>query len=214
MINTILFDLDGTLINTNDLITASFMHTLNHFYPNQYTEKDILPFFGEPLEVSFTRVDPNRVEELTTFYRKHNIEKHDEFVKEYPNVNSTLSALKEKGFKLAVVTTKRWETAKLGLRFAKMESFFDTVVTIDGINNPKPDPEPLYLALERLGAAPEEAIMVGDSPSDVMAGHNAGTKTVAVSWAIKGVQVFDEVHPDFIIDDMSEMLGIVDELNK
>ncbi|MGV3489307.1 MAG: pyrophosphatase PpaX [Tuberibacillus sp.] len=214
MITTLLFDLDGTLLNTNDLIKASFMHTLNHFYPNQYTEKDILPFFGEPLEVSFQRVDPHRVEELTHFYRKHNIEKHDEFVKEYPNVNTTLAALKEKGFKLAVVTTKRWETAKLGLKFANMESFFDTIVTIDDVEKPKPDPEPLLLALKKLEAKPEEAVMVGDSPSDVEAGHRAGTKTVAVSWAIKGVGAFDDVHPDFIIDDMSEMLGVVEQLNR
>jgi pyrophosphatase PpaX len=214
MINTILFDLDGTLINTNDLIKASFMHTLNHYYPNQYTEKDIITFFGEPLEVSFRRVDPERVEELTRFYRKHNKEKHDEYVKEYPNVNTTLAALKEKGFKLAVVTTKRWETAKLGLRFANMTTFFDTIVTMDDIQNPKPDPEPLLLALERLGATPEEAVMVGDSPSDIEAGQRAGTKTVAVSWTIKGVSAFDAVHPDFIIDDMSELLGIVSDLNK
>lgn len=214
MIDTILFDLDGTLLNTNDLITASFMHTLNHYYPNQYTERDIIGFFGEPLEVSFSKVDPDRIEELSSFYRKHNIEKHDEFVKEYPHVNTTLAALKEKGFKLAVVTTKRWETTKLGLRLAKMESFFDTVVTIDDVEKPKPDPEPLLLALDKLGSKADNAVMVGDSVSDIEAGHRAGTKTVAVSWTIKGVEVFRDVNPDFIIDDMSEMIGVVVELNK
>jgi pyrophosphatase PpaX len=214
MIDTILFDLDGTLLNTNDLIKASFKHTLDHFYPDKYTEKDIIQFFGEQLEYSFSKVDPTRIEELSNFYRKHNIEHHDELVKEFPNVNATLTTLKEKGYKMAIVTTKRWETVKLGLNLFKMGDFFDAVVAIDDVKKPKPDPEPLLMALEKLESSPENAIMVGDSVSDIEAGHRAGTKTVAVSWTIKGVEIFKDVHPDFIIDDMREIIGVMDELNK
>ena len=190
------------------------MHTLNHYYPGKYTEEDIIQFFGEPLEVSFSKVDPTRIEELSSFYRKHNVEKHDELVREFPHVNTTLTTLKEMGYKLAVVTTKRLDTVKLGIRLAKMEDLFDVVVTIDDVEKPKPDPEPLLLALEKCGSQPESAMMVGDSVSDIEAGRRTGTKTVAVSWTIKGVEIFQDVHPDFIIDDMSEMLGVIDELNK
>lgn len=210
MIDTCLFDLDGTLINTNDLIIASFLHTLNHYYPGRYTKKDVIAFIGEPLEVSFQRVDPDRVKELCEHYRRYNLEKHDELVKEFPNVNDTLKTLKEKGYKLGIVTTKRRETVNLGIRLTKIEPFFDVIVTIDDVKRPKPAPDPVRLALEKLGSKPEQAVMIGDSPFDIEAGRSAGTKTVGVSWTIKGVAALREVHPDYLIDDMKELLAIVD----
>ena len=210
MINTLLFDLDGTLINTNDLIIASFLHTLDRYYPNHYTKEDIIDFIGEPLEVSFAKVDPDRVDEMVEVYRKHNVEMHDQLVKEYPNVLSTIQTLHHKGYKLGVVTTKRLDTVILGLKLAKLDPYFKVVVTIDDVTHAKPHPEPVFKALKALEAKPEEAVMVGDSPSDIEAGKNAGTKTVAVAWSIKGVEMLQKVNPDYIIDNMKDMLSIVE----
>ncbi|GGH89042.1 pyrophosphatase PpaX [Pullulanibacillus pueri] len=211
MIKTVLFDLDGTLINTNDLIIASFLHTLDQYYPQKYTEKDIVEFIGEPLEVSFGRMesDEAKIGEMVGVYRKHNVAMHDALVKEYPNVLTTIETLHSQGYKLGVVTTKRLDTVALGLKLSKLEPYFDVVVTIDDVVHAKPDPEPVLKALKALNAQPSEALMVGDSPSDIEAGKKAGTKTVAVGWSIKGADLLRQSQPDYLIDDMKEMLEIV-----
>ncbi len=114
-ITTILFDLDGTLINTNDLIISSFLHTLNHYYPNQYEEKDVLPFMGPPLEESFGDLDEDRVEEMCAHYRAFNHEHHDELVTEFEGVYETVKTLHDKGYKLAIVSTKVRDVVLKGL---------------------------------------------------------------------------------------------------
>jgi len=212
MINTLLFDLDGTLINTNELIIASFQDTLDHYYPTKYGRDDIIHFIGEPLETSFQRVDPERIEEMVTHYRTHNVAHHDELVTEYPHVKETLQALADAGYRLGIVTTKRWDTVVMGLELTGLKPFFEVVVTIDDIKNPKPHPEPVQLALKQLNSLPENAIMVGDSPSDIESGRRAGTKTVGVAWSIKGEAMIREAQPDFVVDDMQELLAILKDL--
>jgi pyrophosphatase PpaX len=214
MINTLLFDLDGTLINTNDLIIASFQDTLDHYYPNKYGREDIVHFIGEPLETSFRRVDPDRVEEMVTHYRTHNVAHHDALVTEYPHVKETMQAFADAGYQLGIVTTKRWDTVVMGLELTGLKPFFEVVVTIDDIKNPKPDPEPVQLALTQLNSLPENAIMVGDSPSDIESGRRAGTKTVGVAWSIKGEAMIREANPDYVVDDMQDLLAILKDLKQ
>lgn len=208
MTKTWLFDLDGTLINTNDLIIASFHHTLEQYYPGKYTARDFISFIGEPLEDSFHKVDAERVEEMIDVYRRHNMDQHDELVKEYPHVYETIETLFNQGYSLGVVTTKRRETVNMGLKLTGLDRFFDVIVTIDDVTEPKPHPEPIFQALEKLGSSVAEAAMVGDSPHDIQAGKNAGVKSVAVSWSVKGREAMKAQKPDFLIDDMSEILAI------
>lgn len=209
MINTLLFDLDGTLINTNELIIASFQHTLDSFYPKKYGRDDIIKFIGEPLDTSFRRVNPEKVEDMVEAYRAHNIEHHDLLVTEYPHVRETIEKLSHEGYRLAIVTTKVWKTVAMGLELTGLKPFFETVVTIDDVKKPKPDPEPVLLALSELGSSPEEALMIGDSPSDIESGRRAGTKTIGVSWSIKGEAMIREANPDYVIHDMYELHQIL-----
>ncbi|GGE36510.1 pyrophosphatase PpaX [Pullulanibacillus camelliae] len=208
MINTLLFDLDGTLINTNELIIASFLHTLEHYYPNKYTRADIIDFIGEPLEISFSKVDSERVEDMVKRYREYNVRMHDQLVTEFPNVYTTIEALHRDGYKLAIVTSKRWKTVKMGLKLSRLDAFFDVVVAIDDIEKPKPDAEPVLRALKALHAKPSEAVMVGDSVSDIEAGKNAETKTAGVAWSLKGVELLKQAQPDFILEDIRDILTI------
>lgn len=205
-INTILFDLDGTLINTNDLILASFEHTLEQFYPGQYSKQDIVSFIGEPLEETFQKVDDARVEELITAYRAHNHEHHDLLVKEYDGVFETIQSLHEQGYKLGIVTTKIRFTAEKGLKLTNLDRYFDCVVTIDDVQKAKPDAEPIYKALQTLGTSPESTMMVGDSQYDIMAGKNAGTKTAGVGWTIKGKDFLASYEPDVMLEKMPDLL--------
>ncbi|MEC2077252.1 pyrophosphatase PpaX [Metabacillus fastidiosus] len=208
-INTILFDLDGTLVDTNELIIQSFLYTLNNYYPDKYKREDVLPFMGPTLHETFGGMDAERVEEMITMYRKFNHENHDVLVKEFDTVFETVKTLHEKGYKLGIVTTKIRSTVTMGLALTKLDQFFDVVVTIDDVKNAKPDPEPLLLALEQLGSSPDEAIMVGDNSHDIEGGKNAGTKTAAVAWSAKGRDFIESFHPDYMLEKMSDLLKVV-----
>lgn len=210
-IDTVLFDLDGTLINTNELIIASFLHTLDHYFPNEYTRERVIEFIGPSLHDSFSRLIPDKVEEMTHMYRTFNHEKHDELVEEYETVKETVIALHEKGYKLAVVTTKRSETARMGLKLTGLEQYFPVLVGIDDVENVKPNPEPLLKALGQLNSSPERAIMVGDSQYDVLGGKNTGTKTAAVAWTIKGRDFLESYEPDVMLETMSDLLTYLGE---
>ena len=146
-ITTLLFDLDGTLINTNELIIASFTDTLNHYYPGQYTREDIIPFMGPTLVETFSSINPELMDEMIAHYRKHNWEHHDLFVTEFDGVYETIQSLHQSNYKLAVVTTKKRDVAERGLKLCNLDQFFDVVITLEDASKTKPDPEPLFKAL-------------------------------------------------------------------
>ena len=209
-ITTLLFDLDGTLINTNELIIASFLHTLNHYYPNQYTREDVYEFIGPSLLETFSGLDLERAEEMIEHYREHNHLHHDLLVEEYEGVYETIQELKERNYKVGIVTTKMRKAVQRGLLKGRLDSFFDVVVTLDDVKNPKPDPEPVELALKLIGSSAEETIMVGDNSHDILAGKNAGTKTAGVAWALKGRDYLEQYGPDYMLENMRDLLSIVE----
>ncbi|QWC22327.1 pyrophosphatase PpaX [Bacillus haikouensis] len=208
-ITTVLFDLDGTLINTNDLIISSFLHTLNHYYPGQYAEPDVLPFMGPPLEESFGGLDPEKTEEMCAHYRAYNHEHHDELVTEFEGVYETVEALHKQGYKLAIVSTKVRDVVLKGLDLMNLRQFFDVVITLDEVENAKPHPEPIQKALLELGSSPEEAVMVGDNHHDILAGKNAGCLSAGVAWSAKGRDHLMQYEPDFMLDTMNDLLKVV-----
>jgi pyrophosphatase PpaX len=209
-INTVLFDLDGTLIDTNELIISSFLHTLEHYYPNQYKREDVLPFLGPTLKETFESMENANVDEMIKTYRKYNITHHDSFVTEFPTVIETVKTLKEKGYKVGIVTTKISDVVMKGLKLTKLDSYFDVIVALDHVEKPKPDPEPIFKALEQLDSKPEETIMVGDNHHDILAGKNAGTTTAGVAWSIKGREHLEQYKPDYILEEMADLLKILE----
>lgn len=208
-IDTILFDLDGTLIDTNDLIIHSFLHTLERYYPSKYTREDVLPFMGPTLRETFESMNPEAVEEMITTYRTFNRANHDLLVKEFTGVSETVRTLKESGYKIGIVTTKMHDVVLKGLKLSKLDQFFDVIVALDHVSKAKPDPEPIMLALEQLGSKPETAIMVGDNYHDILSGKNAGTKTAGVAWSLKGREYLEKFEPDFMLESMADILDIV-----
>ncbi|MEC0665407.1 pyrophosphatase PpaX [Priestia flexa] len=205
-INTVLFDLDGTLIDTNELIISSFMHTLNHYYPEQYKREDVLSFMGPPLYDTFVQMDKERVHEMIDTYRTHNLSHHDELVTEFAGVFETVKWLHDQKYKLAIVTTKQINTVMLGLKLTKLDQFFDVIVAIDDVQHAKPHPEPVEKALVLLNAQPEEAVMVGDNHHDILSGKNAGTKTAGVAWSAKGREHIASYEPDVILEEMKDLI--------
>jgi pyrophosphatase PpaX len=211
MTTTVLFDLDGTIIDTNELIVQSFLHSLEGQSPQPVTRDLIIPNMGRPLVeqmVIFTGKED--VEDVIAKYRTFNIANHDALVKEFAHVGTVLAKLHENGFKLGIVTSKIRKTTLMGLKLCGLESYISTIVTVEDVQSAKPDPEGILKALRELDSEPGDAIMVGDSHYDIEAAKNAGVRSVGVSWSWKGRPYLEQYKPDWIIDDMRELLPIVE----
>ncbi|MDI7743052.1 pyrophosphatase PpaX [Lysinibacillus fusiformis] len=207
----LLFDFDGTLLNTNELIIQTFMYVLEERFPGQYSPKDCMDFIGPSLKETFEQITPNEVEEMIEKYRQWNIANHDKLVTEYDGVIDTLAKLKEQGIRLAIVSTKRRDTIEKGLILMGAKHLFEFWVGVDDVQNVKPDPEPVLLAIEKLGVNKEEVMMIGDNYHDIEAGKNAGVKSAGVAWSIKGEDFLKQFNPDYILQHMSDLLTIVKE---
>lgn len=208
--SVVLFDLDGTLIDTNHLIVTSFQHVFRECLNLSVEAKEIVPYFGEPLVTTLARYSPERAEELTTRYRTFNEAHHDELIRQFADVKEMLADLKEAGVKTAVVTSKRRAMALRGLRISGLEDLMDTVVGVDETERHKPEAEPALLALQRLGEEPgAHALMVGDSHYDILCGRNAGVKTAAVGWSLQTRETLSASAPDFWVDTPADLSRLV-----
>jgi pyrophosphatase PpaX len=201
----VLFDLDGTVIDTGPIILASMRHAAETVVGGTYTDAQLMQAVGGPgLEAQMIALDPNRVEELVSVYRAHNEPLHAT-IDCFAGVEDVLLRLKEEGRQLGIVTAKRRATVDLAFARLPIEQFFDVVVGGDETREHKPHPAPLLLALERLGARPEDAAYVGDSPFDVGAARAAGVFSVAVGWG--GMHRVEDA--DAFVEKPEELLGVL-----
>ncbi|MBN6186913.1 pyrophosphatase PpaX [Aneurinibacillus sp. BA2021] len=205
----VLFDLDGTLIDTNNLILTSFMYTLEKFYPGKYTREDIIPHMGKPLYEQMELFGPDRSEELVQVYREHNEQVHDELVEEFPHVLETIEQLAAMGITMGIVTTKQRKTAEMGLRLFGLDQYMDAFISYQDTEHHKPHPEPVLKAMQALGADPALTLMVGDSQYDIQAAHNAGIASAGVAWSLKGASFLSTFNPTYLLNDMSDLIQIV-----
>ncbi|EGL14466.1 MULTISPECIES: pyrophosphatase PpaX [Paenibacillus] len=215
MKHTVLFDLDGTILDTNELIIQSFLHALEGKTPELFTRDNIIPHMGRPLIEQlqfFSGLD--EVTDLLTLYRSYNLKHHDELVRPFPYVKEVLAKLHAYGVKIGVVTSKIRLTTMLGLELCELLPYIQSIVTVDDVTNAKPDPEGIRKALHELGSTAEEAVMVGDSHYDIEAAKAAGVEAVAVNWSLKGQAYLEQYHPEHMIADMRELymiFGITEE---
>ena len=216
MINTVLFDFDGTLVNTNDVIIASWQHTYMYYLGREESLEKITACFGEPLlltmEREFPEVDPRESAEV---YRNFQKENADELVKIFPGIKELLESLKTDGFRMGVVTSRTRESAQRYMDMFGIGDYFDEMVSCDDTDIHKPNPEPILLCLKKMGITAEEALMVGDSPFDIKCANNAGVKSVLVGWRITGdgQTLIDDAREDFTISEPSELVGVLKRLN-
>ncbi|AVQ99843.1 pyrophosphatase PpaX [Oceanobacillus iheyensis] len=208
-IRTILFDLDGTLIDTNELIIASFMHTFSH-YGMTYTREEVVQFNGPPLLDTFQKIAPDLAEEMVKTYRAHNLTVHDSYVTAFPHVTETIAALKEQGLKLGIVSTKMRKGVNMGLTLTGLATYMDTIITLDDVTQAKPHPEPVLKAVQALGADLETTLMVGDNYHDIESGKNAGVKTAGVAWSDKGSSFLEGYNPTYMLKDMRDLLQLTE----
>lgn len=211
-IRTILFDLDGTILDTNDLIIESFIQSLQHVVPAPFGREHIIPSMGQPLAAQiqlFTGLE--EVSHLIAAYREINLLLHDDYVKPFPGVQEVLARLHAHGIQIGIVTTKMRLTTERGLRYAGLYDYIMPrgIVTLDDVMNPKPHPEPVRMAVEALGADPAATLMVGDSVVDIEAAEAAGVASVGVAWSLKGEEKLRGSGARHIIHDMRDLYAFV-----
>jgi pyrophosphatase PpaX len=205
----VLFDLDGTLIDSGGMIVASMKHAARAVLGREVDEEFLTAAIGGPgLVAQMRALDPERVDELVAAYRDHNVPLHDE-LEAFWEVVEVLPRLRSEGRRLGVVTAKRRASVRLAFdRLPQLEESFDVVVTADDTERHKPDPEPILAALDLLGARPEAAAYIGDSPFDIRAAKAARVYSVAVGWGnIHSAEVLRRERPDLFVEHAEELLG-------
>ncbi|MGQ9703300.1 MAG: HAD-IA family hydrolase [Actinomycetota bacterium] len=207
-IEYLLFDLDGTLVNTIPLILRAFRETFRTLGIPPRKDREMLLEVGKPLYQQALDIDPRRADEIFQVYQEMYDRYYQELVKEYPGVREALEGLKSRDYHLAVVTSKRYSNAHLDLESFELLPYFEALVTAEDTENHKPDPEPVFKALEKLGGCPERAAFIGDSPYDIRSAHSAGVRAGAAAWGPFPREVLEAERPDYWVPDPASLLDI------
>ena len=210
----LLFDLDGTLVDSIDLLLAAFRHTFETHLGSAPSDEEWMAGIGTPL-VSQMRAfvkDDALVEKMMDTYRVFQRDHHDLLLREFEGVRDTLALLKARGHPIALVTSKMNDLALRALQYATLDALVDEVVGFDSCARHKPEPEPVLIALDRLGYRPEEAIFVGDSPHDITSGNAAGVISVAALWGPFSRAVLEAASPRYLLSNIRDLPALVNEI--
>lgn len=207
---TVLFDLDGTVVDSGAIILASMRHATREVLGRDYSDEELMQTVGGPgLESQMQALAPEHVERLVDVYRAHNLPLHDD-LEACAGMEDVIARLHQEGRRLGVVSAKRRDTVELAFASVPLGHFFDAIVGGDETERHKPDPEPLLLGAERLGVDPAETAYVGDSPFDVRAAKAAGMFAVAVTWGrIHDRARLEAEEPDAIVDAAEELHAVL-----
>lgn len=222
-LRVVLFDFDGTLVNTTPLILRSFHATWEQVCGLRCDDAEYIATFGLPLPTAFEqmaerfaaegRITPptqpgSLVEELITVYRSFNERWHDEMIEPFAGIAETVQGLQKRGCRLGVVTSKKRVGLERGLRIFEMTDLFDVTICAEDSTIHKPQPEPLLLALRRLNAAARETVYVGDSTHDLIAGRAAAVRTAAATWGPFPLEALQQLQPDYLLRKPTDLLQL------
>lgn len=208
-IKAVLFDLDGTLIDSIDHIVDCWQYAMRACLGREVTREDVLPSVGRTLVDAFEAIAPGRSEELLVAYRVRQVATHDTDVTLVPGTLETLEALRAAGLKVGMVTSKGIAVAGRGLDLFGLRPYFDVLVTFEDSTRHKPHPDPLFVACERLGIKPAESVYVGDARWDIEAARAAGMRSVGVTWGAGTEEEIAAAAPDWTVNSMSEIGALV-----
>ncbi|MGH3087073.1 MAG: HAD hydrolase-like protein [Rubrobacteraceae bacterium] len=211
MLSAALFDFDGTLVDTTELIHQSMRHATTEVLGRDMTREQLLANVGQPLPAQMKVFDPERADELLESYRTYNDANHEKFIESFPNVEKSLWRLRGAGIKIAVVTSKRRHSVGLALEsFPALGEVVNRFVTMEDTTEHKPHPEPLLNGLELLGGvSTSEAAYVGDSPFDVEAAKAANLASVAVSWGAFTGEALRAAGPNHLVSDLDAAVDVL-----
>jgi pyrophosphatase PpaX len=204
----ILFDVDGTLLDTTEFIFQAFEYTLSKYgYPAK--SRDLFAgLVGKPLDYNYSVLAPDSdIGLLSKTHREFQLD-HVGLAKTYPGTKKTLETIYNDDLRMAAVTTRARASTIETLKSCDILDYFDYVVALEDVVKAKPDPEPVFKALRYLGIQPRHALMAGDSDADIYAGKNAGTKTAGATYGFHGMKIA-ESNPDYLIDSIGEILPLI-----
>jgi pyrophosphatase PpaX len=192
---TWLFDFDGTLVDSVELILDSLRHTTRTVLGRVVPDDVLRARVGRPLAEHMRELDAERADDLVAVYREHNMRRHADLLRPYPGVAEMLAGLRGRRARVGIVTSKMRPAVDAGMALVPLGEF-DAIVTCEDTDRHKPDPAPVLRGLELLGAEPETTVYVGDSPYDVRAGRAAGVRTAAALWGAFPAAVLRAEQPD------------------
>ena len=210
-IRYLLFDLDGTLIDTTDLILSCYRNSVSTLVDHPPSDQEILKGFGTPLPSQLWRLYPtlrDRIDEVIELWRRAQDELHDKLIKPFPGTTEVLAELRRRGYPMGVVTSKEREMAERDMALYGLDRLVDVTVCSDDTNNHKPHPEPVLAGMERLGARAAQTLYVGDSLHDMKAGREAGAKVAAALWGPFAKEPLQQYRPDYLLRSISDLLEL------
>lgn len=204
MIKAVLFDFDGTLIDTNELIFESYRIAFRTVLNREIDMDEILTLYGKPLFPSLIQYG-EAGRRLYDVYREFNEKNHDFIAKPFDGVYDGVKLLRDNGFTIGIVTSKRLHLVRRGIeKILNMDGMFDIIVTPDDTQKTKPDPEPILYACEKLNISPNETVYVGDSVFDMQAGAAAGAKLCAVKYSVTNPKQLLKFKPEYYVKSIDE----------
>ena len=212
-IDALLFDFDGTLVDTIELILDSFRYATREVLGAALPAEELMRHVGKPLikQMRDFTDDEEIAQELLRVYRVYNHARHDDLAREYPGVEETLAQLKSRGMPMGIVTSKGRIMTDKGMERFGIGRYIDTVVTADDVDIHKPDPYPVRYAAELLGVDPLRCAYVGDSPHDMTAAIGAGAVSIAALWGAFPRAAVLKPGPEFAIEHMADLIELLDD---
>jgi pyrophosphatase PpaX len=211
-LRAILLDFDGTFLDSVELILAAYRHTFAVHHGAAPPDEAWLRGIGTPLMTQMKELSrpDDDLDAMYITYRDYVIEHHDRLCAPFEGMPETVRELRVRGMKLAIVTSKRAIGVERGLAPVGMLDAFDTWVCPEHVTHAKPHPEPVWLALEQLGVERDEAVFVGDSPHDLVAGRAAGVATAAVGWGPFDPVLLRSHEPNHWLKTPADLLALLD----
>lgn len=208
----VLFDLDGTIIDSIPLIRSSFRYAAKKVLGKELPDEVLLANVGKPLEQQMKIICPEKAEELVRAYREHNYLYHDSMVKPFEGIKDLLAWLKSIDVSIGIVTSKASHLAWRGLQVCGLKEFVDALVAAEHVFKHKPDGEPVLKCIKMLKQKKERSVFVGDSPYDIESGKNAGVITIAVPFGPFSESQLKEKNPDYLLKSVDELYSLLKEL--
>lgn len=210
----VLFDLDGTLIDSIELIVAAALNAFASRPGPSPSEAEIRNTIGRPLPTTFGPwlVDDNDLPFLISKYREYQLENHDRMTNAYDGIVDAVAELDAAGCQMAIVTSKVGFMAERALEHTGLARYMRCVIASDSTTKHKPEPEPVLMALERLGSSPGDAMFVGDSPYDMQAARAAGVRAIGVGWGAFTDQTLIDAGAEVVLKRPADLLPYVSGL--
>ena len=205
----VVFDLDGTIVDSVELIILSFQHAIREVLGREISREESIQWVGRPLREQMERFSPEHAEELVRVYREWNHREHDRMLKLYDGILEMLDRLNHAGVKIGLVTSKSRYTTQMAFDLTGIEAYFDATVCSDESPGNKPSADPILFCLNQLGIGPDEASYVGDSPTDMQAAHAAAVDAIAVTWGVFGTPALEAEKPDVLVHTIPQLLEVL-----